>query len=110
MSGSPPPRHVAAGEARRERCPHCGSAPLHIALVKSTFWHEGRLTVVKDIPALVCDECGERQLEAATALALEVLQQEAEPREPTAAASDVVIVSFAHRIPAGLEVLAERQG
>jgi len=41
-------------------CTQCGKEGLRGDRVSSAFWHEGRLVVIEDIPALICDSCQER--------------------------------------------------
>jgi YgiT-type zinc finger domain-containing protein len=41
-------------------CPACESTNTHYACVRSAFWHNDRLVVIEDVPALVCDTCGEQ--------------------------------------------------
>jgi len=41
-------------------CPVCESTDTRHAHVRSAFWHNDRLVVVEDVPALVCNTCGEQ--------------------------------------------------
>jgi YgiT-type zinc finger domain-containing protein len=41
-------------------CPACESMKVHSAFVRSAFWHNDRLVVIEDVPALVCNTCGEQ--------------------------------------------------
>ncbi len=41
-------------------CPACGSTNTRHACVRSAFWHNDRLVVIEDVPALVCNTCGEQ--------------------------------------------------
>ena len=41
-------------------CTNCGGADVRRADVRSAFWHDDRLVVVEDIPALLCGACGEQ--------------------------------------------------
>ena len=54
-------------------CRHCAGTHLGRSLVEIAMWDDGRLFVVKDIPALVCDECGEEYINDAAALSLRQL-------------------------------------
>ena len=58
-----------------DQCPLCASTRLREALVKSTFWQDDRLVVVENIPAVVCDSCGERYYDDATSSALDIMQR-----------------------------------
>ncbi|OGA60862.1 MAG: YgiT-type zinc finger domain-containing protein [Betaproteobacteria bacterium RIFCSPLOWO2_12_FULL_65_14] len=62
-------------------CASCGSAGVHESRVRSAFWHQERLVVVEDIPALVCAACGERFYDDATVIALDLLRGEGFPPE-----------------------------
>lgn len=62
-------------------CDACGAAALRESRVRSAFWHEERLVVVEDIPALVCTACGERFYDDATVIALDLLRGEGFPPE-----------------------------
>jgi YgiT-type zinc finger domain-containing protein len=41
-------------------CPVCESTDTRLARVRSAFWHDDRLVVIEDVPALVCNTCGEQ--------------------------------------------------
>src|SRR5664279_2238582 len=41
-------------------CPVCESTDTRLARVRSAFWHNDRLVVIEDVPALVCNTCGEQ--------------------------------------------------
>lgn len=41
-------------------CPVCESANTRHASVNTAFWHDDRLVVIEDVPALVCGTCGEQ--------------------------------------------------
>jgi len=47
-------------------CPVCESTDTHQAHVRSAFWHNDRLVVIEDVPALVCNTCGEQFYDDAT--------------------------------------------
>ncbi len=40
--------------------PACESTNTRHAFVRSAFWHNDRLVVIEDVPALVCNTCGEQ--------------------------------------------------
>ena len=48
------------GTTYPETCSQCGGSDLRRETVRSAFWHDERLVVVENIPALVCGSCGER--------------------------------------------------
>jgi len=39
-------------------CPVCDSTNTRHGRVRSAFWHDDRLVVIEDVPALVCNTCG----------------------------------------------------
>lgn len=55
-------------------CQQCGSPEIQPVLVRSTFWHEERLVVVENIPALVCGNCQERFFAHDVAGALDLMR------------------------------------
>ncbi|MEW6249250.1 MAG: YgiT-type zinc finger protein [Planctomycetota bacterium] len=61
-------------------CEVCGNTSFHRATVSHVFHVDGRLVCVEDIPAEVCDRCGEENFTAEVAERLRVLV-----REPTRA-------------------------
>jgi YgiT-type zinc finger domain-containing protein len=58
----------------RDQCPLCASTHLRDALVKSAIWQNERLVVVENIPALVCNTCGERYYDDVTSSTLNLMQ------------------------------------
>lgn len=92
-----------------QRCPRCGSTKLREALLKSTFWHDARLVVVDNIPAIVCESCGERFLGNATSATLDLMRERGFPVDEATSHMHVAVFSFSHRIPAELVEVAETQ-
>lgn len=88
-------------------CPQCGSIRLSERLVKSAIWHGDRLVVVEGIPAIVCDDCGERFYDDATATLLELMYGDGFPPDRAVANLSVPIYTFSHRVPAELIETAE---
>lgn len=91
-------------------CPQCGSTRLRESLVKSAFWQDERLVVVDNIPAVVCEACGERFYDDATVTALDLMQGDGFPVSEAVSHMHVPVFSFSHRIPAELTELAEAEG
>ena len=60
-------------------CERCGGNALRPQTVRSAFWHEDRLVVVEDIPALVCDSCHEQFYDDATVILLDLLRGQGFP-------------------------------
>ncbi len=55
-------------------CTSCGADAVEPVDASSAFWHDGRLVVVQDIPALRCSRCGEQYYDDATTVALDLLR------------------------------------
>ncbi len=56
------------------KCTVCGADDVHPVDAMSAFWHDGRLVVVEDIPALQCSACGEQYYDDTTVVALDMLR------------------------------------
>ena len=56
------------------KCTACGADEVEAVTARSAFWHDGRLVVVDDIPALQCRRCGEQYYDDATVVALDLLR------------------------------------
>ncbi len=56
------------------KCTTCGADDVHPVEARSAFWHDGRLVVVEDIPALHCSNCGEQYYDDTTVVALDLLR------------------------------------
>lgn len=61
-------------QATGTTCSNCGGHDVRRAEVRSAFWHEDRLVVVQDIPALLCARCGEQYYDDNTVVALDLLR------------------------------------
>lgn len=57
-------------------CTNCGGGTVRRGEVRSAFWHDERLVVVEDIPALLCEACGEQFYDDATVVVLDLLRGE----------------------------------
>lgn len=55
-------------------CSLCGDGELRETRVRSAFFEGERLVVVEDIPALVCQTCGEQFFDDTTAVRLDLLR------------------------------------
>ena len=60
-------------------CPECQSADTRHAKVRSAFWHDDRLVVIEDVPALVCNTCGEQFYDDATVRSIDQMRQNGFP-------------------------------
>jgi YgiT-type zinc finger domain-containing protein len=56
------------------KCTSCGADDVHPAQARSAFFHDDRLVVVEEIPALQCAHCGEQYYDDATIVALDLLR------------------------------------
>lgn len=74
------------------RCTQCGADDVHEVQARSAFWHDDRLVVVEDIPALQCAHCGEQYYDDATIVALDLLRGRG--FEPGAARRHVSVAVF----------------
>ena len=60
MQQEQPPEHEDRPEPQNvSRCQDCGGET-HEDIVKAAFWHDQRLIVIEDMPARVCNNCGEQ--------------------------------------------------
>lgn len=94
---------VVEAEAETEnqpaaRCNNCGSDRIHTADVKSAFWHDEKLVVVEDIPAIVCDNCYEQYFDDRTMVVLDLLRGDGYPPEKASNELRVPVFSFRDRI------------
>jgi YgiT-type zinc finger domain-containing protein len=76
-------------------CSHCQSPKLRAARVQSAFWHDDRLVVIEDVPALVCDACGEQYYDDNTVVMLDLLRGNGFPAEQAVREVRVPVFSFA---------------
>lgn len=81
-------------------CDRCGSNTLHRESVRSAFWHDDRLVVVEDIPALVCTTCQEQFYEDSTVILLDLLRGDNFPAEQANRELRVLVFSLRDRMPA----------
>jgi YgiT-type zinc finger domain-containing protein len=78
-------------------CSACGSADIHLAEVRSAFWHDDRLVVVEGIPALVCDACGEQSYDDTTTVVLDLMRGDGFPADQARSELRVPVFSFRDR-------------
>lgn len=65
----------AAGlDGENVQCLACNSGKLSAAEVKTAIWHGSKLVVVEDVPAFLCDQCGEQYYEDETAMVLDMMR------------------------------------
>ncbi len=70
-----------AVEQNSATCSRCGGGDLRAATVRSAFWHNDRLVVVEDIPAIVCQTCHEHYYDDTTVVLLDLLRGDGYPPE-----------------------------
>ncbi|MFN3656562.1 MAG: YgiT-type zinc finger protein [Pseudolabrys sp.] len=78
-------------------CAHCGSPKIRAALTRSAFWHQDKLVVVEDIPAIVCDGCHEQFFDDGTIVVLDLLRGDGFPSEQATGELRVPVFSFGER-------------
>ncbi len=61
-----------------ERCYFCGHGTLWSQRVTLDLWRGDRLIIIKNVPALVCDACGERQYSLEVSREIDRLLEEME--------------------------------
>ena len=79
-------------------CAACGSAEARLDRIRSAFWHDDRLVVVEDIPAVVCEACREQSLDDRAAVVLDLLRGEGFPVEKARGELRVPVFSFRDRV------------
>jgi len=75
-------------------CPSCRGSDARTTRVRSAFWHDGRLVVVEDIPALECAACGEQSYEDSAVVVLDLLRGQGFPAEKARDELRVPVFSF----------------
>lgn len=91
------PDSMDSGQATSLTCTNCGGANVHASHVRSAFWHDDRLVVVEDIPAMVCRTCGEQFYDDSTAIVLDLLRGDGFPADKAHAELRVPVFSFRYR-------------
>jgi YgiT-type zinc finger domain-containing protein len=75
-------------------CPVCESADTRLARVRSAFWHNDRLVVIEDVPALVCNTCGEQFYDDAAVLMIDRMRRNGFPPEDAVRELRVPVFAF----------------
>lgn len=84
-------------------CPGCGGSDIGMARVRSAFFHNDRLVVIEDIPALVCSGCNEQFYDDRTVVVLDLLRGNGFPVEDAREEIRVPVFSFRDRLTAEAE-------
>jgi YgiT-type zinc finger domain-containing protein len=77
----------------------CGSTDMRQEQVRSAFWHQERLVVIEDIPALVCGSCREQYYDDLTVMLIDQLRGENFPAEQARSELRVPVFSIKERLP-----------
>jgi YgiT-type zinc finger domain-containing protein len=80
------------------RCTHCGSPSVRRKHVRSAFWHDERLVVVEDLPAIVCGACHEQFYDDQTMVVLDLMRGDGFPAEKARRELRVPVFSFQDRL------------
>ena len=75
-------------------CPVCESTDTRLARVRSAFWHNDRLVVIEDVPALVCNACGEQFYDDAAVLMIDRMRNSGFPAEDAVRELQVPVFAF----------------
>lgn len=75
-------------------CTSCGSPDVQASPSRSAFWHDDRLVVVEDIPAMVCGACGEHFYDDNTVIVLDLLRGAGFPADQARGELRVPVFSF----------------
>jgi YgiT-type zinc finger domain-containing protein len=86
------------------RCAHCSSTDVYPSQVRSAFWHDDRLVVVEDVPALVCGSCHEQFYDDGTMVVLDLMRGDGFPPEKARRELRVPVFSFQDRLAARREL------
>jgi len=75
-------------------CPVCESADTRVDRVRSAFWHNDRLVVIEDVPALVCNTCGEQFYDDAAVRIIDRMRANGFPQEDAVRELRVPVFAF----------------
>jgi YgiT-type zinc finger domain-containing protein len=75
-------------------CPVCESTNTRLVRVRSAFWHNERLVVIEDVPALVCKTCGEQFYDDAAVLMIDRMRNNGFPPEEAVGELRVPVFTF----------------
>lgn len=80
-------------------CTSCGGTDVHRTEVRSAFWHDDRLVVVEDIPALLCGSCGEQFFDDAAAVVLDLMRGDGFEEAKARATVTAAVFSYRDHVP-----------
>jgi len=81
-----------------QTCEQCGGSDLRSDQVRSAFWHDDRLVVIEDVPAMVCAACHEQYFDDATVMLIDLLRGEGFPPEKARSELRVPVFSLRNRV------------
>ena len=90
-----------ANEQVSTGCSRCGGSDLRATTMRSSFWHNDRLVIVEDIPAIVCQKCHEHYYEDTTVVLLDLLRGDGYPPEKALRQINVPVFSLRDRMKGG---------
>jgi YgiT-type zinc finger domain-containing protein len=76
-------------------CPTCQQWDTRQARVRLAFWQDERLVVIEDVPALVCNRCGEQFYDDASVRVVDLMRQRGFPPEDAIGEITVPVFSCA---------------
>ena len=86
-------------------CPVCESTDTRHANVRSAFWHNDRLVVIEDVPALICNVCGEQFYDDAAVNLIDRIRANGFP--PEEAVGELRVPVFSCRTVASVAVSSD---
>ncbi len=90
VAGAP----AAGPDGENVQCLACNSGRLSAAEVKTAIWHGSKLVVVEDVPAYVCDQCGEQYYQDETAMVLDMMRGDGFDPAEASRMMDVPVFGF----------------
>jgi YgiT-type zinc finger domain-containing protein len=85
---------AAGPDGENMQCLACQSGKLNAAEVKTAIWHGSKLVVVEDVPAYVCDQCGEQYYRDETAIVLDMMRGDGFDPAEASRKMDVPVFGF----------------
>lgn len=76
------------------RCSACAGASVRLLHLRTVLWDDERLVVVDGVPTLQCPDCGERFLDDATAMRIDLLRGSGFPARRERSRIEVPVFDF----------------
>lgn len=80
-------------------CTSCGGEDVHRTEIRSAFWHDDRLVVVEDIPALRCDGCGEQFFDDTAVMVLDLMRGNGFQEDKARTTVTAAVFSYRDHVP-----------